>query len=208
MFDGEKDVLAVALGALERRPVEILGHLGKVRERREYRTAERSKCLRIIGAEQECTGLLRDREGVDADRERRDLACAATHAVESQGVGVVPRRHGGIEMADTRGIGAIRRSDVQAVHGVGGEVAVLQSSQNLLGGVAETVDTEVVDEFELTLVVHPGVQREFGVGRAALAQRAARVVGDPADNSRPDATRADDGVRSPIDGREFVFEFA
>ena len=69
------------------------------------------------------------------------------------------------------------------------------------------VDAEVVDEFEFALFVDAGVERHFGVGGAAVDERAAGVVADAADDGGANAAGADDAVRFAADGGQFVFEF-
>lgn len=63
---------------------------------------------------------------------------------------------------------------------------VVEAAKNLLRRRAE-VDAEVVHRAELAVFIDLRIQRHFGVRRAALDQRAAGVVADPADHRCPDA---------------------
>lgn len=63
---------------------------------------------------------------------------------------------------------------------------VVEAAEDLLRRGAE-VNAEVVHQRQLAVFINLRVQRHFGVRRAALYQRAAGVVADPADHRCPDA---------------------
>ena len=85
-------------------------------------------------------------------------------------------------------------------------VAVLQAVEQGFGVAAE-VKAEVVDEFEFAVFVQAGVGGHFGVGGAAMEERAAAVVADAANDGGANAGGTDDAMRFAANGGKGVFEF-
>ncbi len=94
-----------------------------------------------------------------------------------------------------RGIIHVGRRLIRGRIDIGGcETAPFQPRQHGFGIVAER-DAEMIDQAEPPVPIDPGIERQFGVGRPAPHQRAARIVADAADHRGADARRSDHRMR-------------
>ena len=204
--DDEVGVAAVALGDVVAVAVHVFAGNGQVLEVFQDVAAQFGQGVGVVRADVIDLLAFGFGEGVDAYRKDDEASCRAGGFIEAARVVVVTRGGVGVDVAH-----AVLVFVVGGLAAGGGDVGVcvvaaLQAVQQAFRMLAE-VDAEVVDEFEFAVFIDAGVERHFGVGGAAVDERAAGVVADAADDGGADAAGADDAVRFAADGGQFVFEF-
>lgn len=131
---------------------------------------------------------------------------AAADLEEALGVGVVAVGDLGIEIADALGIIEIGGGDVLRFNVFAGNGTTFQARENLLRRISEIPDAEVIDEFQLAAGIDPREERELRVGRPALTECTASVVGDAAHDGCTDGGGADHRMRRPPERLEQLFQ--
>ncbi|EHM54844.1 hypothetical protein HMPREF9080_01073 [Cardiobacterium valvarum F0432] len=204
--DDEVGVAAVAFGDVVAVTVHVFAGDGQVFEGAEDVAAQVGEGVGVVCAD--VVGLLARGfgKGVNAHGEDDKAAGRTGGLIEAAAVVVVARGGVGVDVAHAGlvfvvgGLAACRLDVGVRV------VAVLQAVEQGFGVAAE-VKAEVVDEFKLAVFVQAGVGGHFGVGGAAMDERAAAVVADAADDGGADAGGADDAMRFAANGGEGVFKF-
>ncbi len=161
----------------------------------EDRAAQIGELRRIIGADIEGRPARLARERIEPHREHDQLAGAARRLEQAARIGVEARRAIAVDLADVIDIAVIVCPAIVA--GIDlrrREATRLDPAQHRLGIVAQ-VDPEMVDQAQAAVGADRAVERKLGEGRAALDQRAARIVADPADHRGAEAGGADHRMR-------------
>ncbi|KAF1050639.1 MAG: hypothetical protein GAK34_01791 [Delftia tsuruhatensis] len=192
--DQQEGVLAVFLADVVGRAVDVLAGNRQARQRGQQLAAHGREVVgRIAAYIEDGAGLLG--EGVQPHGEQAQLAGRARGLEQARGVGVEARGRVLVHGAHGIGIARVGGGALRIVGDVGlGVVAVLQPREDFLGRAAQG-DAQVVDEFQRAVAADARVQRQFGIGRAAPHQGAARVVADAAQHRGADARRADHRMR-------------
>ena len=186
LVDHQEGVFPVLLGDVVNIAVHILARHRQMVELGENMAANFGQHVRAVGADVEHLLAFFRREGIEAHGKHRQLAGAARGFKQAVRVGVVARRGIGIHVAHAGDVIMIVGMATVVAHILIFNPFVVEAAEDLLRRGAE-VNAEVVHQRQLAVFINLRVQRHFGIRRAALYQRAAGVVADPADHRCPDA---------------------
>ena len=177
--DEQEGVLAVLLANVKRRAVDVFPGNGRAGRGGEQVAAHGGEVVGRVAADVEHrAGFLG--EGVQPHGKQAHLACGARGLEQAGRVGIEAGGGVGIHGTHVLGVAGIGGDPAGVALDVGfGIVAALQACQDFFGRVAQR-DAQVVHQLQRAVVLHAGIQGQFGVRRAAAHQRAARVVADAA----------------------------
>ena len=132
-IDDQKGVLAVLLGGVVALPVDVLAGHGQIAEGREHVAADPPEHVRVVASDVEDLLFAGDREGVQPDREDRELPGAPGRLVQPPAVGVVAGGLVGFDVANPFVVLVVRGELVREFDVALRVVAFLEVAENLLG---------------------------------------------------------------------------
>ena len=161
--------------------------------------------VRLIGADIEHLLAFFRREGVEAHRKHRQLTRTAGGLKQAFRVGVVTRWRIRVHVAHAVHVIIVMSVATIVLHVAVFDALVVKLAEDLLWRLAK-VNAQMVDQRQLALFINAGKQRHFGVGRAALHQRAAGVVADTANYRGADTGRTDHRMWLAAKGLQCFFQ--
>ncbi|MNC21801.1 hypothetical protein D3C75_697860 [compost metagenome] len=147
----------------------------------ENMTTNLGQYLGLVGTDVKHLLLLLSFKGIQTHGKYRQLARAAGGFKQPIRVGVIARRGVRVDFAHPGNVVMIVGVAAVMQHIAVLDPLIVQLAEDLFRGHAK-IDTQMVHQLQLAALIDASEQGHFGVRRAALHQRAAGVIADPANH--------------------------